>query len=94
MIAAFFCREMLYHLSCGHYRLVSATQDKLEDVVEELEGKNRERDELVRYSTALRDLTQMMRDIRKSRFSHLHKLTTHMALRVKHKFTVRILQYK
>ncbi|XP_041764180.1 structural maintenance of chromosomes protein 6 [Anopheles merus] len=75
------------HTTEKRIRLVSATQDKLEDVVEELEGKNRERDELVRYSTALRDLTQMMRDIRKSRFSHLHKLTTHMALRVKHKFT-------
>uniref|UniRef100_A0A182K151 Peptide methionine sulfoxide reductase B1, chloroplastic n=1 Tax=Anopheles christyi TaxID=43041 RepID=A0A182K151_9DIPT len=68
-------------------RQVSATQDKLEDVVDELQNKTREREDLVRYSTALRSITTMMNEIRKSRFSYLQKLTTHMSLRVKHKFT-------
>uniref|UniRef100_A0A182QPX3 Structural maintenance of chromosomes protein 6 n=1 Tax=Anopheles farauti TaxID=69004 RepID=A0A182QPX3_9DIPT len=74
------------HTTEKRIRQVNATQEKLENVTEELEGKVREREELVRYSTALRGITTMMNNTRKSRFAYLYKLTSHMSLRVKHKF--------
>ncbi|XP_053660661.1 structural maintenance of chromosomes protein 6 [Anopheles marshallii] len=81
------------HTTDKHIRQVNATQDKLEDVQEELESKIRERDEVVRYSTALRNITSLMNDIRKSRYNYLCHLTSHMSLRVKHKF-MRIMQIR
>uniref|UniRef100_A0A182LZS7 Structural maintenance of chromosomes protein 6 n=1 Tax=Anopheles culicifacies TaxID=139723 RepID=A0A182LZS7_9DIPT len=81
------------HSTDKRIRQVNATQDKLEDVLEELERKTRERDEVVRYSTALRNITSLMNDIRKSRYNYLCHLTSHMSLRVKHKF-MRIMQIR
>ncbi|XP_050068384.1 structural maintenance of chromosomes protein 6 [Anopheles maculipalpis] len=81
------------HSTDKRIRQVNATQEKLEDVLEELESKTRERDEVIRYSTALRNITMLMNDIRKSRFNYLCQLTSHMSLRVKHKF-MRIMQIR
>uniref|UniRef100_A0A182T868 Structural maintenance of chromosomes protein 6 n=1 Tax=Anopheles maculatus TaxID=74869 RepID=A0A182T868_9DIPT len=81
------------HSTDKKIRLVNATQERLEDVLDELESKTRERDEVERYSTALRNITTLMNDIRKSRFNYLCHLTSHMSLRVKHKF-MRIMQIR
>uniref|UniRef100_A0A4Y0BPI2 RecF/RecN/SMC N-terminal domain-containing protein n=1 Tax=Anopheles funestus TaxID=62324 RepID=A0A4Y0BPI2_ANOFN len=81
------------HTTDKRIRQVNSTQDKLEDVLEELESKIRERDEVVRYSTALRNITSLMNEIRKSRYNYLCHLTSHMSLRVKHKF-MRIMQIR
>uniref|UniRef100_A0A182N671 Peptide methionine sulfoxide reductase B1, chloroplastic n=1 Tax=Anopheles dirus TaxID=7168 RepID=A0A182N671_9DIPT len=74
------------HSTEKRIRQVNATQEKLEDVTAELEDKAREREDTVRYSTALRNITTLMNNTRKSRFAYLYKLTSHMSLRVKHKF--------
>ncbi|XP_052889420.1 structural maintenance of chromosomes protein 6 [Anopheles moucheti] len=81
------------HTTDKRIRQVNATHDKLEDVQEELENKIRERDEVVQYSTALGNITSLMNDIRKSRYNYLRHLTSHMSLRVKHKF-MRIMQIR
>ncbi|XP_053671716.1 structural maintenance of chromosomes protein 6 [Anopheles nili] len=74
------------HSTEKRIRQVNATQENLEDVRQELETKTRERDELVRYASSLRSITTLMNNTRKSRFAYLFKLTSHMSLRVKHKF--------
>uniref|UniRef100_A0A182W032 Peptide methionine sulfoxide reductase B1, chloroplastic n=1 Tax=Anopheles minimus TaxID=112268 RepID=A0A182W032_9DIPT len=81
------------HSTDKRIRQVNATQDKLEDVVEELERKIRERDEAKRYSTELRNITKLMKEIRNSRYNYLCQLTSHMSIRVKHKFN-RIMQIR
>uniref|UniRef100_A0A182PKN8 Peptide methionine sulfoxide reductase B1, chloroplastic n=1 Tax=Anopheles epiroticus TaxID=199890 RepID=A0A182PKN8_9DIPT len=67
-------------------RKVNTTQDKLEDVLVELESKKHERDELTQYSKALSNIISLMSEIRLSRYSYVQKITKHMALRVKHIF--------
>ncbi|XP_035890429.1 structural maintenance of chromosomes protein 6 isoform X1 [Anopheles stephensi] len=81
------------HSTDKRIRQINATQERLEDVRDELESKTRERDDVIRYATALRNITTLMNDIRKSRFNYLCHLTSHMSLRVKHKF-MRIMQIR
>uniref|UniRef100_A0AAG5CUC1 RecF/RecN/SMC N-terminal domain-containing protein n=1 Tax=Anopheles atroparvus TaxID=41427 RepID=A0AAG5CUC1_ANOAO len=74
------------HSTEKQIRQANATQEKIEDVKDELKQKRQERSELAQYSSSLRDISTLLNNTRKSRFAYLHKLTSHMSLRVKHKF--------
>lgn len=77
-----------YHLSL--FRNINSANDDIVDVKAILENKILKRDTSLRYTDSLKKIIKLLTNSRSARYAYLHKLKSHMSLRVKHKFNVSI----
>ncbi|XP_062715396.1 structural maintenance of chromosomes protein 6 [Aedes albopictus] len=65
---------------------INSANDDIVDVKAILENKLLKRDTALRYTDSLKKIIKLLTNSRSARYAYLHKLKSHMSLRVKHKF--------
>lgn len=67
---------------------INSANDDIVDVKAILENKILKRDTSLRYTDSLKKIIKLLTNSRSARYAYLHKLKSHMSLRVKHKFNM------
>lgn len=67
-------------------KTINSTNDDIGDVKAILDSKLLKRDGTQRYTESLKRVIRVLQNSRSARYAYVHKLKSHMSLRVKHKF--------
>lgn len=70
------------------YRHINSANEDIVDVKAILDNKLMKRDTALRYTDSLKKVIKTLQNSRVARYAYIHKLKSHMSLRVKHKFNV------
>lgn len=69
-------------------KTINSANDDIGDIKAILENECLKRDTSLRYTDSLKKMVKSLTNARSTRYAYLHKLKSHMSLRVKHKFNM------